>query len=52
LKKSGMNVQEPKMGADHCWQLWRKDPNGIDIEFQEYTKESLQKTGGDCIVDW
>ena len=52
LKKSGLNVLEPKMGSDHTWQLWCKDPNGIDIEFQEYTDRSLQKVGGDCIVDW
>jgi glyoxylase I family protein len=52
LKETGMEIQAPRLGADHTWQLWCKDPNGIDIEFQEYTDRSLQKTGGDCIVDW
>jgi catechol 2,3-dioxygenase-like lactoylglutathione lyase family enzyme len=52
LRESGLEVLDPKMGPDHTWQLWCKDPNGIDVEFQEYTDKSLQKAGGDCIVDW
>ncbi|MEJ0000516.1 MAG: VOC family protein [Verrucomicrobiota bacterium] len=25
------------LAADNTWQFWMKDPNGMDVEFQEYT---------------
>ena len=43
---------EKKLGADQTWQTWIKDPDGIDIEFHQYTVKSSQLTGADCIVDW
>ena len=43
---------EPKLGADHSWQLWISDPDGTAIEFHQYTPESTQYTGEDCIVNW
>lgn len=41
-----------KLGADQSWQLWCKDPDGVDIEFHQYTQKSTQITGEDCVVNW
>ena len=50
LKKAGFEVTEKAMGADNSWQCWTKDPAGVSIEFHEYTAESSQKTGADCVL--
>ena len=52
LQAAGVETRGRKMGADGSHQFWCSDPNGIDIEFQEYTPESRQLTGKDCRVDW
>lgn len=52
LKELGIDVTEPKLGADHSWQMWLKDPDGTEIEIHEYTAESTQRTGADCVVTW
>jgi catechol 2,3-dioxygenase-like lactoylglutathione lyase family enzyme len=52
LRQKGYEVTDKSMGADHAWQAWTADPNGVRIEFHEYTPESLQLTGGTCMVDW
>ena len=36
---------EPKMGLEHTWQMWAKDPDGNRIEFMQYTTRSWQITG-------
>lgn len=50
LIQNGVAAGEKKMGADNSWQFWIKGPDGIDIEFHQYTPESSQKTGKDCIL--
>jgi hypothetical protein len=35
------------MGADGTPQFWITDPNGLEVEFQEYTTGSSQATGSD-----
>jgi glyoxylase I family protein len=52
LTEHQIETTEPKLGADHSWQMWCSDPHGTSIEFHQYTNESTQKTGEDCIVDW
>jgi catechol 2,3-dioxygenase-like lactoylglutathione lyase family enzyme len=52
LISKGIKVTEKKLGCDHSWQMWCKDPDGVDIEFQQYTAESSQYTGANCKVDW
>jgi lactoylglutathione lyase/glyoxylase I family protein len=52
LKKSRVKVTPKKLGCDQSWQCWCKDPNGADIEFQQYTTRSAQFTRKDCLVDW
>jgi catechol 2,3-dioxygenase-like lactoylglutathione lyase family enzyme len=52
IRAAGFEAGEKSLGADHSWQAWVTDPNGIRIEFHEYTPESLQLVGGKCIVNW
>ena len=52
IKSFGASVTDKKLGADHSWQSWTEDPNGVRIELHEYTAESSQLTGRKCIVDW
>jgi len=52
LLNQGVDVSEKMLGVDHTWMVTCHDPNGIFIEFHEYTKDSLQKTGGSCEIDY
>jgi catechol 2,3-dioxygenase-like lactoylglutathione lyase family enzyme len=52
LIQRGYSPGELKMGADHTPQFWMKDPNGMDLEFQEYTPASAQLTGRPVEVNW
>jgi len=50
LKKAGFAVTDKMLGADHSWQAWVNDPDGVKIELHEYTPDSCQKTGKDCVL--
>jgi len=52
LVERGLSPNEVKMGADNSLQFWMKDPNGLDIEFQQYSDQSSQITGRDVEVNW
>jgi lactoylglutathione lyase/glyoxylase I family protein len=52
LDRKRIRHTDPKRGADNSWQLWIKDPNGINMEFHQYTQRSSQLTKRDCIVTW
>lgn len=52
LRERGVETRGRRMGADGSYQMWCTDPNGIDIEFQQYSDKSSQLTGEDCYVDW
>jgi catechol 2,3-dioxygenase-like lactoylglutathione lyase family enzyme len=52
LRSNGFDATDKKLGDDQTWQTWTKDPNGVRIEFHQYTDESLQFKGGICEVDW
>ncbi|PKD44477.1 VOC family protein [Rhodohalobacter barkolensis] len=52
LRSNGFDATDKKLGCDHTWQTWAKDPNGVRIEFHQYTDESFQFKGGVCKVDW
>jgi lactoylglutathione lyase/glyoxylase I family protein len=52
LVERGYSPNEIKMGADNSYQFWMKDPNGMDIEFHQYTEQSSQFTGRDVEVNW
>ena len=50
LEKAGYAGGKKEMGADHAWQAWIADPDGVRIELHEYTADSCQKTGSPCIL--
>jgi glyoxylase I family protein len=52
IKAHGHKIGEKKLGCDKTWQVWLEDPNGVKIELQQYTPESLQFTGGTCVANW
>ena len=52
LLACGVAVTPKKFGCDQTWQCWCKDPDGTDVEFQQYTPQSSQFTRMNCVVDW
>jgi glyoxylase I family protein len=52
LIKRGVEVTPKKLGCDQTWQCWCKDPNGVDVEFQQYTAQSSQFTRTPCVANW
>lgn len=52
LLSNGHEVSDKKLGCDSTWQAWLTDPSGVRIELFEYTEQSSQFTGADCVVDW
>ena len=49
--EAGYCPREIIMGADGTLQFWVQDPNGLDLEFQQYTKRSSQLTGAAVEVE-
>lgn len=52
LEANGIAHRGKKKGSDSSWQVWTSDPSGIDFEFHQYTPESSQFTGKECVVTW
>jgi glyoxylase I family protein len=52
LIQRGIEVTPKKLGCDQTWQCWCKDPDGVDVEFQQYTPKSSQFTRVNCVADW
>ncbi|HEX4085665.1 MAG TPA: VOC family protein [Chthoniobacteraceae bacterium] len=52
LIERGWEPEPIKMGADQTAQFWMKDPNGLAVEFQQYTEDSAQRTGRHVEVNW
>lgn len=52
LIKHGVEVTPKKLGCDETWQCWCKDPDGTEVEFQQYTPGSSQFTKKNCVADW
>ncbi len=50
IASRGYEVTEKMLGADHSWQIWTTDPGGVKIEFHQYTKDSCQLSGKDCVL--
>jgi glyoxylase I family protein len=42
LRQRGIEVSDPKLGADQSYQAWIADPDGNRIELHSYTPESWQ----------
>ena len=47
-----IEVTDKQLGGDNAWQVWAEDPNGVRIEFHQYTDDSMQLVGGTCPVTW
>ena len=45
LKKGVVIDSGPTYGVEGTWQMWTRDPDGNQIEWMQYTSESLQLTG-------
>ena len=52
LQTRGIAFTEKKLGCDHTWQIWLKDPDGNAFEVHHYTPGSMQFTGGTVEADW
>jgi catechol 2,3-dioxygenase-like lactoylglutathione lyase family enzyme len=52
LTKAGVEVSEKEFAGDRQWMITCNDPNGIFVELQQYTDESMQRVGGVCEVDY
>jgi len=52
LRARGIDFTEKKLGCDHTWQIWLKDPDGNAFEVHQYTPKSMQFTGGTVEADW
>ena len=50
VSSAGYTPGEKKMGADHAYQAWLTDPDGVRIELHEYTPDCCQKTGRTCYL--
>lgn len=53
LRAAGYQVGDKQMGADQAWQAWLQNaPDGVAIEFHQYTPDCCQHTGQACVVNW
>lgn len=52
LTTAGYEATEKQLAGDRNWMITCHDPNGIFIELQQYTDDSMQSTGGVCEVDY
>lgn len=52
VRSKGWAISDKKLGRDQSWQAWIEDPAGVRIELHQYTPESSQFTGRNCIVNW
>ncbi len=50
IRSHGIEINDKILGIDQSYQVWITDPNGIRIEFHEYTPESMQLVGGKCVI--
>jgi catechol 2,3-dioxygenase-like lactoylglutathione lyase family enzyme len=52
LDSKKVKTTQIKLGVDNSYQFWVKDPDGIDIEFLEYTDKSSQFTKQNVEMNW
>jgi catechol 2,3-dioxygenase-like lactoylglutathione lyase family enzyme len=52
LVDAGIAVTKKELGVDRTWMVTCRDPNGVYIEFHQYTDDSLQFRGGVCEIDY
>ncbi len=50
LRESGIAIErEPKVGLDHNWQAWIRDPDGNPIELMQLVEDSAQRRAARAI---
>ena len=49
---AGYTPDPIRLGADGNRQFWMTDPNGLRIEFQQYSEGCSQRAGGDVEATW
>jgi catechol 2,3-dioxygenase-like lactoylglutathione lyase family enzyme len=52
MADAGYQPGDIKLGCDQSYQFWIKDPNGVDIEFHQYTPQSAQLGQTPVEVNW
>lgn len=52
LADAGHDPSVKELGADQTWVVTCRDPNGVFIELQQYSPESMQMRGGTCLIDY
>ncbi len=52
LVEHGVEASPATLESDHTLMVTCHDPNGIFIELQQYTADSMQIVGGVCEVDY
>jgi catechol 2,3-dioxygenase-like lactoylglutathione lyase family enzyme len=52
LRAKDIPFTDKKLGCDHTWQIWLKDPDGNAFEVHRYTDKSMQFAGGTVEADW
>ena len=52
LLRAGFTASDKRLAEDHTWMVTCHDPNGIFIELQQYDRNSMQRHGGVCVVDY
>lgn len=52
LLAAGYEASERHLGGDRTWMVTCRDPNGVFVELHEYAADSMQATGGTCVVDY
>jgi len=52
LADAGYQPGAVKLGCDQTYQFWIKDPNGVEIEFHQYTAQSAQFAQAPVEVSW
>lgn len=52
LLAAGIDTAEPVLEKDRTLMITCHDPNGVFIEIQQYTDQSMQTQGGVCRVDY
>lgn len=52
LVAAGIETGEPVLEKDRTMMITCHDPNGVFVEVQQYTGESMQTHGGVCRVDY
>lgn len=52
VRERGWEISDKFLGEDSTWHALLKDPNGVQLEFHQYSSKSSQLNHADCNVTW